>query len=53
MAGIPPARTISWQQEVQQADPEWIRKYQRPVVYEFSNGRVFTWNPATYTTPGP
>lgn len=47
------SRTISWQHEVQVADQEWVQRYQRPIVYEFSNGRNFVWNPATYTTPGP
>lgn len=50
---IPPSKTISWAQTIQEADQDWIRKYQRPVVYEFSNGRTFVWNPATYVTPGP
>lgn len=53
MANPPPTRTISWQQQVNEADPYWNKDYQRPVVYRFSNGRVFQWNPATYTTPGP
>lgn len=47
---IPPSRTLSWQQQVQEADPEWQQRYLRPVVYEFSNGRVFTLNPQVYTS---
>jgi hypothetical protein len=53
MASPLPTKIISWQNEVSNADPDWIRKYQRPIVYEFSNGRVFTWRPDTYTTLGP
>lgn len=53
MANIPASRTISWQQQVQEADPAWQQRYQRPTVYEFSNGRTFQWRPDTYTTPGP
>lgn len=53
MASPPPTRTISWQQQVNEAEPDWNKNYQRPVVYEFSNGRRFIFNPQTYTTPGP
>lgn len=38
----PPARTISWMQEVLYADPNWNQGYTRPIIYEFSNGRTFT-----------
>lgn len=47
------SRTISWSQEVIASDPEWVKKYQRPIVYEFSNGRTFVFRPDVYTTPGP
>lgn len=50
---LPPSRTLSWQQLVQEADPDWARKYQRPVCYVFSNGRKFVWDPQVYTDPGP
>ena len=35
------SRTLSWQQIVQEADPDWAYQSQRPVVYRFSNGRTF------------
>lgn len=38
----PPSRTLSWQQEVLYADPNWNQGYTRPIIYEFSNGRTFT-----------
>lgn len=38
------SRIISWQQLVQETDPNWQRKLQRPYWYEFSNGRRFDWN---------
>lgn len=50
MASLPTSRTLSWQQLVIEADPEWAKKYQRPVVYEFSNGRTFTDRPDRYTS---
>lgn len=53
MASPPSSRTLSWLQQVQEADPQWQKNYIRPVVYEFSNGRTFTWRPDQYTTPGP
>jgi hypothetical protein len=37
----PPTRIISWRQMVLEADPGWTRASVQPVVYEFSNGRVF------------
>lgn len=37
-----PTRILSWQQMVIEADPNWSREYRQPIVYEFSNGRVFT-----------
>lgn len=40
MAG-PPTRILSWQQMVQEADPNWTRLLAQPVIYEFSNGRAF------------
>lgn len=33
------ART--WLSIVQQVDPEWRKEGNRPVMYEFSNGRAF------------
>lgn len=49
----PPSRTLSFQALVIESDPDWARKYQRPVVYKFSNGRTFEFRPDVYTTPGP
>lgn len=49
----PASRTISWLNQVIEAENDWNQRYQRPVVYEFSNGRTFQWNPQTYTTKGP
>lgn len=49
----PPTRIISWRQVIQDADPQWQREQQRPWNFDFSNGRLFYWNPQTYTTPGP
>lgn len=46
---LPPTTIKSWMQRVQDADPEWRQKGLRPIVYEFSNGRVFKDNPTTYT----
>lgn len=46
---LPPTRIISWQQLVQDADPDWQRLKMRPWVYEFSNGRRFLWDPNVYT----
>ena len=34
-------RILSWQQIVQENDPNWLRGFTRPWVYEFSNGRLF------------
>lgn len=39
--GPPPTRILSWQQLVQESDPDYQRLLQRPVIYEFSNGRTF------------
>lgn len=47
------SRTISWMQQVLESDKDWQKKYQRPIVYEFSNGKIFEFRPDTYTTPGP
>lgn len=46
----PSSRTISWQQQVNESDYTWSLYYQRPIVYEFSNGRTFVWRPDVYTT---
>jgi hypothetical protein len=46
----PPTRIISFQQQVLEADPDWNRRRLRPWVYDFSNGRLFVWNPDVYTT---
>jgi hypothetical protein len=45
----PPTRLISWQNEVLSVDPDWHRKYTRPWIYEFSNGRTFERDPSVYT----
>lgn len=39
------SRIISWQQLVLEADPEYWQRKNRPMKYEFSNGRRFydTW----------
>ncbi len=34
--------TRSWRQRVLEADPDFLRKSLRPVVYIFSSGRKFT-----------
>lgn len=39
MSGLVPTRIISWQQVVLDADPDWYPRYQRPWIYEWSNGR--------------
>lgn len=49
----PSSRTLSWRQMVLNADPNWTRDQQRPIKYQFSNGREFVDRPDTYTTPGP
>lgn len=33
--------TRSWRQMVLDADPDFLRRSLRPIVYEFSNGRKF------------
>lgn len=44
------SRTISWQQVVEEADPNWQRDKLRPKWYYFSNGKIFKWNgPGIYT----
>lgn len=48
----PPTRIISFQQIVLENDPNWQIDRQRPWVYEMSNGRLFYYNPNTYTTTG-
>jgi hypothetical protein len=48
---LPPTRIISWQQLVQDADPDWNRLKQRPWIYEFSTGRRFLTRPDVYTAP--
>ena len=45
----PPTRTLSWLQLVQEADPAFQTLLQRPVIYEFSNGRKFV-QPLPYYT---
>jgi len=45
----PPTRIISFQQLVQEADPNWNRAKQRPWIYSFSNGRRFLGRPDIYT----
>lgn len=35
-------RIIQWRQLVEDADPYWLRDALNPVVYTFSNGRMFT-----------
>jgi len=48
---LPPTRIISWQQLVQDADPDWNRLKQRPWIYQFSTGRRFLGRPDIYTAP--
>ena len=44
--GPAPTRLLSWQQMVQEADPNWNRLSLQPWVFEFSNGRLFVdWLP--------
>ena len=47
------SKTISWQAEVQNADPQWLQKKLRPIRYEFSNGKRFVARPDEYVAPGP
>lgn len=49
----PPTRILSWQQLVLEADPDYQRLNQRPVVYQFSNGRTFVERPDIYTSTSP
>jgi hypothetical protein len=49
----PPSKTLSWQNLVQQADPNWLKGLTRPITYEFSNGRIFYADPSVYTDTGP
>jgi len=46
----PTSRTLSWEQMVLEADPDYQRLNQRPVAYIFSNGRVFVARPDIYTS---
>lgn len=45
----PPTRILSWQQIVLENDPNFRRQSLQPVVYEFSNGRLFVDTLPTYT----
>lgn len=45
---LPPTRILSWQQLVQDADPDWQKLNLRPVIYKFSNGRKFVKDPNVY-----
>ncbi len=47
----PASTTRSWRQRVIEADPDYVRKSLRPVVYEFGDGRKFTQKPDPYSTP--
>lgn len=47
------ARTLSWQQLVNESNPDWLRKKLRPIRYEFSNGKRFVARPDEYTAAGP
>ena len=38
---LPPTRIISFLQQVQQADPDYLRGQIQPWIYSFSNGRLF------------
>jgi hypothetical protein len=50
----PPTRIISWRQLVLEAEPGWTRASVQPVVYEFSNGRLFLdYLPLYGTSAGP
>lgn len=46
----PPTRILSWAQMVREADPGFSRQSLQPVVYEFSNRRVFV-DPIPVYTP--
>lgn len=50
---LPPTRIISFQQQVEECDPDWQKDKLRPWIYEFSNGKLFYWRPDIHTTPGP
>ena len=43
------SRTINWLNEVRKADPSWDELRLRPLVYFFSNGRVFRDKPDPYS----
>lgn len=43
-----PTRLISWQQLVLENDPDWVRGSLNPLVWEFSNGRLFSDPPQVY-----
>lgn len=47
------SRTISWQAEVQNADPDWQKDKLRPIRYEFSNGKRYVARPDEYVATGP
>lgn len=47
------ARTLSWQQLVQESDLDWLKDKLRPVRYEFSSGKIFVARPDEYTAAGP
>lgn len=47
-----PTRILSWQQMVLEADPDWVRNSLNPLVWEFSNGRLFE-DPAQVYAPFP
>lgn len=46
----PPTRIISWQSEVLANDPDYQLNATKPIIYEFSNGRLFRRNPNPYTS---
>lgn len=46
---LPPTRIISWEQQVQELDPDYQQGLLRPWIYEFSNGRRFVRDPNVYT----
>lgn len=47
--GAPPTSIKSFLQQVIEVDPNYYRQLQRPVIYQFSNGRQFVKDPNVYT----
>jgi hypothetical protein len=49
----PPTRILSWQQMVEENDPDYYKRLLRAITYEFSNGRRFVGVPNVYTASEP